>query len=262
VCRRETKDLWVGGKALYLILIYMILLGIYAYTMAGNADVKLLPIREMISEMVKNSIALGLFICMIVAGDTFSGERERGTLETLLLTSASRRQVLLGKFLACMSAWLVAMMVAVPYWVVLAKGDPVLGQGLRWGLPLGTALAMAMTALGMLVSLSCNTNKTSMMVNLCLFLLVLLSNELSRPGIHQSAAEARKTLLYTSINPWAAGSNFLVKTLGQQAPLADVWFLPIVCAVFALLMLTLLFVVGGRIRLEAETARKVRAAPS
>ena len=260
VCRRETKDLWVGGKALYLILIYMILLGIYAYTMAGNADVKLLPIREMISEMVKNSIALGLFICMIVAGDTFSGERERGTLETLLLTSASRRQVLLGKFLACMSAWIVAMMVAVPYWVVLAKGDPVLGQGLRWGLPLGTVLAMAMTALGMLVSLSCNTNKTSMMVNLCLFLLVLLSNELSRPGIHQSAAEARKTLLYTSINPWAAGSNFLVKTMGQQAPLADVWFLPIVCAVFALLMLTFLFVVGGRIRLEAETARKVRAA--
>ena len=57
VCRRETKDLWVGGKALYLILIYMVLLGIYSYTLAGNAEVKLLPIREMISEMVKHSIA-------------------------------------------------------------------------------------------------------------------------------------------------------------------------------------------------------------
>ena len=93
VFRRELKDLWVGGKALYLILIYMILLGIYSYTLAGNAEVKLLPIREMISEMVKHSIALGLFICMIVAADTISGERERGTLETMLLTSASRRQV-------------------------------------------------------------------------------------------------------------------------------------------------------------------------
>src|ERR1043166_3550134 len=152
VCRRETKDLWVGGKALYLILIYMILLGIYAYTMAGNADVKRLPIREMISEMVKNSVALGLFICMIVAGDTFSGERERGTLETMLLTSSSRRQMVLGKFLACMSAWVVAMMVAIPYWVVLAKGDPVIYQGLLWGVSLGTVLALGITALGMLVS--------------------------------------------------------------------------------------------------------------
>ena len=261
VCRREAKDLWVGGKALYLILIYMVLLGLYAYTLAGNADVKLLPIREMISEIVKHSVALGLFICMIVAADTFSGERERGTLETLLLTSSSRRQIILGKFLACMSAWVVAMMVAVPYWVVLAKGDPVLGQGLRWGLPLGTVLALAMTALGMLVSLWCNSNKTSMMVNLCLFLLVLLPTELSRPGIVQSATEARKTLLYSAVNPWAAASNFLVKTLGQQVPLADIWFLPIFCAVFAVLVLAVLFLVAGaRIRLEAGTARKARAA--
>src|SRR5262245_3005562 len=260
VFRRETKDLWVGGKALYLILIYMVLLGIYAYTMAGNADVKLLPIREMISEMVKHSIALGLFICTIVAADMFSGERERGTFETLLLTSASRRQMVLGKFLACMSAWVVAMIVAVPYWVVLAKGDPVLGLGLRWGLPLGTALALAMTSLALLVSLACNSNKTSMMVNLCLFLLVLLPNELSRPGIVQSAAEARKTLLYSAVNPWAAASNFLVKTLGQGVPLADIWYLPILCGVFAAVVLVVLFgIAGGRLRLEAGVARKLRA---
>ena len=260
VCRRETKDLWVGGKALYLILIYMILLGIYSYTLAGNAEVKLLPIREMISEMVKHSIALGLFICVIVAADTFSGERERGTFETLLLTSASRRQVVLGKFLACMSAWVVAMMVAIPYWVVLAKGDPVIGQGLRWGVPLGTVLALAMTALAMLVSLWCNSNKTSMMVNLCLFLLVLLPNELSRPGIVQSAAEARKTILYSLVNPWAAGSNFLVKTLAAKVPFADVWYLPIFCAIFAVITLVVLFGIAGRMHLEAGAARKLRSA--
>ena len=261
VCRRETKDLWVGGKALYLILIYMVLLGIYSYTLAGNAEVKLLPIREMISEMVKHSIALGLFICTIVAADMFSGERERGTFETLLLTSANRRQMVLGKFLACMSAWVVAMMVAVPYWVVLAKGDPVLGQGLRWGLPLGTVLALAMTSMAMLVSLWCNSNKTSMMVNLCLFLLVLLPNELSRPGIVQSASELRKTMMYSLVNPWAAAANFLGKTLAQQIPLADVWYLPIFCAIFAAVALVVLFgIAAGRIRLEAGAARKMLAA--
>ena len=260
VFRREAKDLWVGGKALYLILIYMILLGIYSYTLAGNAEVKLLPIREMISEMVKQSIALGLFICMIVAADTFSGERERGTLETVLLTSASRRQVVLGKFLAAFSAWPVALLVAIPYWVVLAKGDPVLGQGLRWGIPVGTVLALAMTSLGILVSMWCDSNKTSMLASLCLFLLVLLPAELSRPGIVQSAMEARKTFLYSLVNPWAAASSFLGKMLAAQSPLADVWYLPILCTVFAIVTLFLLFgVVGPRLRLEAGMARKLRA---
>lgn len=257
VFQREAKDLWVGGKALYLILIYMILLGIYSYTLAGNAEVKLLPMREMISEMVKHSIALGLFICVIVAADTFSGERERGTLETVLLTSARRRQVVLGKFLAAFSAWPAALLVAIPYWVVLAKGDPVLAQGLRWGIPIGTVLALAITSLGILVSMWCDSNKTSMLVSLCLFLLILLPSELSRPGIIQSAAEARKTFLYSLVNPWDAGSNFLVKTLAQQVPLAQVWYLPLLCAAFAIVTLTLLFgFAGPRLRLEAGTARK------
>jgi ABC-type transport system involved in multi-copper enzyme maturation permease subunit len=260
VCGRETRDLWVGGKALYLILIYMILLGIYSYTLAGNAEVKLLPIREMISEMVKHSIALGLFICVIVAADAFSGERERGTLETMLLTSASRRQVVLGKYVAALSAWLAALIVAIPYWVVLAKGDPVLSQGLRWGIPIGTVLALAMTGLGIFVSMWSDSNKTSMLVNLCLFLLVLLPTELSRPGIVQSAMEARKTLLYSFVNPWAAGSSFLVKTLAAQVPLAEVWYLPILCTAFAVLTLLLLFgVAAPRLRLEAGMARKLRA---
>ena len=257
VFQREAKDLWVGGKALYLILIYMILLGIYSYTLAGNAEVKLLPMREMISEMVKHSIALGLFICIIVAADTFSGERERGTLETVLLTSARRRQVVLGKFLAAFSAWPAALLVAIPYWVVLAKGDPVLAQGLRWGIPIGTVLALAITSIGILVSMWCDSNKTSMLVSLCLFLLILLPSELSRPGIVQSAAEARKTFLYSLVNPWDAGSNFLVKTLAQQVPLAQVWYLPLLCAAFAIVTLTLLFgYAGPRLRLEAGTARK------
>jgi ABC-2 type transport system permease protein len=259
VFRREATDLWVGGKALYLILIYMILLGIYSYTLAGNAEVKLLPMREMISEIVKHSIALGLFICVIVAADSFSGERERGTLETVLLTSARRRQLVLGKFLAAFSAWPVALLVAIPYWIVLAKGDPVLGQGLRWGIPIGTVLALAITSLGILVSMWCDSNKTSMLVSLCLFLLILLPTELSRPGIVQSAAEARKTFLYSLVNPWDAGSNFLVKTLAQQVPLAQVWYLPLLCAAFAIVALTLLFgFVGPRLRLEAGTARKLR----
>src|SRR5437867_1586063 len=123
VCRRETRDLWVGGKALYLILIYSLLLGGYSYLLASNADTLLLPVPEMIQEMVRHSIAIAVFICLVVAADGVSGDRERSTLEVLLLTPASRRQIAVGKFFAAFSAWPVALVIAIPYWAVLAKGD-------------------------------------------------------------------------------------------------------------------------------------------
>ena len=105
ILARELRDLWIGGKALHLMLIYSLLLGIYSFLLASNAEVQLLPRKEMVLEMVKASIAVCLLISLLIGADSVSGERERGTLEVLLLTPATRRQVLLGKLTAAMSPW-------------------------------------------------------------------------------------------------------------------------------------------------------------
>jgi sodium transport system permease protein len=47
------------------------------------------------------------------ANDQVAGEKERGTLETLLITPASRRDIVLGKFLAVAGVCLVSSMLAV-----------------------------------------------------------------------------------------------------------------------------------------------------
>lgn len=257
---RELRDLWVGGKALTLILIYAVLLGIYSYMLAANAEVNLLPLREMILEMVKASIAVGLFICLIIAADSFSGERERGTLETHLLTPASRRQIAVGKFLAAISPWPVALLFAIPYWAVLSKGDPVFGQALLWGTVMGSILTPAVAGLGMLVSIWCNSNKTSMLVSLCLFLMLLLPTELSRPGRVETAAEVRRAMLYALVNPWDGTSNFLGKIFINRLPVTEVWLLPALSAVFAVIVLVLLFgFASGRLRLDPGMARGFRS---
>src|ERR1043166_6529934 len=84
VFTRELRDLWVGGKALYMILMYTLLLGGYAFVMAITAGV-------------------GFFIDLTIVTYPFSGERDRATLEGLLLSPASRRQIVLGKLLAATS---------------------------------------------------------------------------------------------------------------------------------------------------------------
>jgi len=254
VCSRELRDLWIGGKALYLMLIYTVLLGIYAYLFASNSELNLLPQREVVLEIVKVSIAVGLFVCLAIAADSFSGERERATLESLLLTPTSRRQIALGKFLAALSPWPVAPLIAIPYWLILAKGDPVLGPTALWGVVLGTLLAPAFTGMGMLVSVWCNSNKTSMLVSLGLFLLLVLPAGF---GPTERAAELQlRSDFIQWLNPMAATARFLQATAVTRTPGNDLYTWMTTPALFPIVVLVLLFAsVGPGLRLDAGASR-------
>ena len=76
---------------------------------------------------------------MIVGADGISGERERGTLEVLLLTPASRRQLILGKLLASLTPWPAAFLISLPALIVVSQGDEVIGQAVLLGATIGTA---------------------------------------------------------------------------------------------------------------------------
>ncbi|MCI0549492.1 MAG: ABC transporter permease, partial [Anaerolineae bacterium] len=83
---RELTDLWIGGKALVLVFIYTVFLGVVTYVIASNSELSLIPPKEMVYETIKNVMAVSIFIGLIIGADTLSGERERNTLESLLLT--------------------------------------------------------------------------------------------------------------------------------------------------------------------------------
>src|SRR5262249_42624322 len=117
VFKRELADLWIGGKAPILLLIYSILLGILTYVLASNSELSLVPPREMTFETLRSALEMGLFIGLVLGADSISGERERNTLESLLLTPTSRRQILAGKFLAALTPWPAAMAMTVPFYV-------------------------------------------------------------------------------------------------------------------------------------------------
>ena len=260
VFTRELRDLWIGGRALYLILIYTVLLGGYAFSLASNVEVQLVPLKEMILEMVKAAIAVCLLITMVIAADSISGERERRTLEGLLLTPATRRQIVFGKLLAAVSPWPVALAISVPYWAVLAKGDPVFGQALLWSLVLGSALVPALAAVGLLVSILCNTTKASMLVCLGLYLPMLMAAEIFRPGKVMTAAEAQKGLVLQAVNPLAAVHGFLAQTLVYDVSFSQVAAMLLPLAVFVVLAFVLVFgYASPRLSLEAGTATRLRS---
>jgi ABC-2 type transport system permease protein len=217
-----------------------------------------MPLKEMVLEMVKASIAVSLFISLVIGADSVSGERERATLESLLLTPASRRQIVVGKFLAAVSPWPVALAVAVPYWNAVSQGDEVFGRAALWGSVLGTLLAPALAGLGMLVSIWCNTNRSSMVVSLGLYLLLLIPTRPSGPAqISYGLRMAANAVEWA--NPLAASSRFLSQVLVKNWSGADFWFWLTMPVLFAALVPVVLFVYASpAVRLEAETVNRFR----
>jgi ABC-type transport system involved in multi-copper enzyme maturation permease subunit len=260
VCTRELRDLWIGGKGLHLILLYTVLLGFYSFFLASNAEVNLLPRKEMVMEIVKTAIAICLLMGMIVAADTITAERERATLEQLLLTPASRRQIAFGKLLGAMSPIPVALLITVPYLIVLSKGEPILGPATFWLFALGGLLVPVLAAMAMLVSIWSNTTKISMLVSFALYLLMLLPAEIIRPGKVMTAGELQKALVYQSINPIDAITKFLGRVLVFDQPPGENWLLLSTPVFIGAVVLVLLFgVASPRLSLEATVGRKLRA---
>jgi ABC-2 type transport system permease protein len=233
---RELNELWMGGKAPVLLLIYSVLLGIMTYVMASNSELSLIPPQEMVYETLKAAIAVGLFISMIIGADSISGERERATLEGLLLTPTSRRQIVVGKFLAAVSPWPVAMAITIPYMKVLSQGNEVFAFALPWGALTGTFLAPAFTGIGMLASFWSNSNKTSLFTGLGIYVLFLLPSQL--PGRAQTGQMGS---LLQQVNPIAATNHFLSKILVNNRTFAEWWPFLIAPVVLAVLVYALLF---------------------
>jgi len=251
----ELADLWVGGKALYLLLAFSILLGIQTFVLATNFELSLFTPQEMVRETIQSAIQVSLLIGLIIGADSISGERERATLEGLLLTPASRKQIVLGKFLAALSAWPAALVIAIPFMALLSQGKPVFVQAVAWGGLVGLLLIPAFTAVGMIVSYCCNSNKTSFFISLGIFMVFTLVGQVigtTKIGLFGQ--------LLQWLNPIPAGFEFLSQLLVSHGTFDEFWTSLASSLVFTIVMIgVLFFYVSPELKIEAGNVNKLWA---
>ncbi len=247
VFKWELTDLWIGGRVLNLLILFSVLMSITAFLLATNDELSLASTEQTVFVVLQAAMTFGLFIGLIVAAESISGERERATFEMLLLTPTSRRQLVFGKYLAALTPWPAALVLTIPYMAMLAQGNNVLGPALLWGAILGSILAVVFTGIGMLISIWSNSNRVSLFVSLMIYLLSLLPAQI--PGEAQGSFVG--TLLQT-IDPSEAARQFLQLLLVDGKPLNELWFYLVGAIVVAVLIVGLLFVyAASRLRLEA-----------
>jgi ABC-2 type transport system permease protein len=170
VAEQECRDLWLSGRGLLMLFAFSVLLSAIAYLSATNQFLNFLEQREAVSLTIQVAVAIGVLVTLVISADAISGERERGTLESLLLTPVSRRSIVLGKAVAGLSLWFAAFIVTVPYVWVLGHGVSLVWRALLVGLLVGTLLAVALSSLALFISALSGSNKVSLAMSMFLLL--------------------------------------------------------------------------------------------
>jgi ABC-2 type transport system permease protein len=180
VAVHECRDLWLRGRGPVLLFGFSALLSVVTYLAATNRALNFLERREAVNLAVQTAVAVGALVSLVLGADGISGERERGTLESLLLAPVSRRSIVAGKLLAAASWWPAAFAVTVPYIWVLGRGVSVTGPALALGCLVGALLVLALSAVGLLISAVSASNKLSLAVAFLLLLALFAPTQL--PG--------------------------------------------------------------------------------
>src|SRR6478672_2552797 len=162
VLAQELRDLWLGGRGLALSFAFTLLLSVIAYLVATNRALNFLEQRETVNLTLQVAIAVGALLTLLAAADAVSGERERGSLESLLLSPVSRLQLTEGKLLAALSLWVAALVLTIPYVWFLGRGVGIVGDALATGALVGTLLAIFLVSLGGLISVFARSNRVSL----------------------------------------------------------------------------------------------------
>jgi ABC-type Na+ efflux pump permease subunit len=215
--------------------------------LATNNALNLLPLKQAVVVTLTSAVTFGLFIGLVIGAESISGERERATLEPLLLTPSSHRQIVFGKFLAALSPWPAALIISIPYAIVLSRGDPSLGVGLFWCTVSGTVLAIAFVGFGMLVSIWSDSSRISMFVCLLTYAATLIPAQLPTEFLNSGPGQ-----VVSAFDPVEAAGQLLTKTVADGRSLAEVWpnlASPVVA--MAIVLLALFAYAAPRLQLSA-----------
>lgn len=147
VAGKEIRESIFGVRGSMWAVISALVLSLMSYLLLTDAELSLLDQSEMLYIVSSLSVGLGMLVTGILAGDSIAGERERSTLEGVLLTPIRLGSLVAGKVGAVLAGWLLIFAVSAPYILVVGSGSTVALPALAYTFALGTLCVGAFAAL-------------------------------------------------------------------------------------------------------------------
>jgi len=247
IAGQELRELWLSARGPVLVLLFSLLLSVITYLAAADKELNILDQRQTVNLVLQVTLAIGVALALLLSADAISGERERETLESLLLTPIPRRDIAIGKLVAAFSVWPVIILVAIPYIWILREGGEIFTDAVLVAPLIGALLVVAFASLGLVVSTASSSNRASLAVSFFAFVALMVPTQLPLKGWTGDA------LRYT--NPVTAGSRFIEKVVVDNHSWGDEVSLLIAPVLAAVITLTAAVVLATRLRIYGGFGR-------
>jgi ABC-type transport system involved in multi-copper enzyme maturation permease subunit len=213
---KELKEDLFAGRGTTLLIVAAIVLSSYAVLLVSNKELSLLGNSEAVYQMGSILLALGCLVVVIRASDSFAGERERHTLEALLVAPVSSAATGLAKALGALSSWCLVFIVGAPYiWAVGSTGQNLI-PGLAYLFLAGTLAVTAFGGLTMAISARVRNAKAALSIGMAVLLFAAAPLFLGA-SLRQNAVGR----LLDYVNPFANATNTLDSIVIDSQGLAD-----------------------------------------
>jgi ABC-type transport system involved in multi-copper enzyme maturation permease subunit len=202
IMQKEIRESILTPKGFLWYILTSVILSVLSYLFLTNSELSLLDQGQMLYMIMNFITALGILIGLVFGADSFAGEIERGTLESLFLSPVNKTEIALGKLCAATANWGIIFIISVPYLLVVGKRGQNLFSGIAYLAALGTLLAITFSAFSMGLSARIKSMKNSLIISFFTFLL-------AGAPIFLSAAQRRTWFgrIFDFINPFADAIN-------------------------------------------------------
>jgi len=171
--RHEISGSFYSWRGSAWIIAASLIFSLVAYLLLTDKELSLLDQGEMLFTLGEVIIALGIAMSAVSASSAISSEIESGTLESLLLTPVTHRQIAIQKMFSIVTIWAILYLVSIPYLIVVASGTNLALSAVLYVGLYGTLLVTAISMISIVISWRLKSSKNSIMTTLMIVLILL-----------------------------------------------------------------------------------------
>ena len=173
--RHEISGSFYSWRGSAWIIAASLIFSLVAYLLLTDKELSLLDQGEMLFTLGEVIIALGIVMSAVSASSAISSEIESGTLESLLLTPITHRQIAIQKMFSIVTIWAILYLVSIPYLIVVASGTNLALSAVLYVGLYGTLLVTAISMISIVISWRLKSSKNSIMTTLMIVLILFSS---------------------------------------------------------------------------------------
>lgn len=245
--KKEFHESLYESKGLWMVVAVSGILTALCILVMSIKEGSVLAQNDILQYAIKAVLFLTLTVSMVLGASSMIAEREENTLESLLLTPISKKNIALAKYMGVILIGAILYVTAVPYLAAIGLGSGIGVQAVFITFFGGFLLLFAFVAISMVLSILMKSSKASVLTSILIMIVLTLPAMIQ--GIFKLSALGNFIL---KVDPVACCFNMMEKMLTDKVSFFALgnYILPLL--LFVLVSVGALYFASERIALKGE----------